>query len=585
MWKYRHKNGKLTGNAVNRTYSPFVNGVIYYISNKQPMNLFIRKTSEELLREAENEGGRGLKRVLGPWGLIALGVGVIIGAGLFSVTGIVAGEHTGPAIVVSFAIAAVACAFAGLCYAEFASMLPISGSAYTYSYFTMGELVAWIIGWDLVLEYAVAAVAVSVSWSRYFCVMLSDLGCALPAAYTACPADGGVFNVPAALLVVVLSLILMRGTKGSSRFNDLMVVLKLAVVLAFIGIGLHYVNSDHLTPFIPENTGVFGEYGWSGILRGAAIVFFAYIGFDAVSTAAQETINPLRNMPIGILGSLFICTVLYMLFAFVMTGVVDYHAYIGADSIAPAATAVANMGEAGPDGTVVPAFPWLNRGIILAILLGYASVVLVMLLGQSRVFYSMSKDGLLPPIFSHLHARFHTPARSNLFFMTIIAILAGLVPPGIAGEMTSIGTLFAFALVCLGVIVVRRTQPDAPRSFKTPLVPYVPAAGVVCCVAMMLFLPADTWIRLVMWMVLGIDIYSYYGLRHSKIGGGTVRRHGQTILSAIGGFISLLCVITGFWHQQTVGWHEDRTMLWIAVIFGVSHIFFFLVRGFAAKKK
>ena len=549
------------------------------------MNLFIRKTSEELLREAENEGGRGLKRVLGPWGLIALGVGVIIGAGLFSVTGIVAGEHTGPAIVISFAIAAVACAFAGLCYAEFASMLPISGSAYTYSYFTMGELVAWIIGWDLVLEYAVAAVAVSVSWSRYFCVMLSDLGCALPAAYTACPADGGVFNVPAALLVVVLSLILMRGTKGSSRFNDLMVVLKLAVVLAFIGIGLHYVNSDHLTPFIPENTGVFGEYGWSGILRGAAIVFFAYIGFDAVSTAAQETINPRRNMPIGILGSLFICTVLYMLFAFVMTGVVDYHAYIGADSIAPAATAVANMGEAGADGTVVPAFPWLNRGIILAILLGYASVVLVMLLGQSRVFYSMSKDGLLPPIFSHLHARFHTPARSNLFFMTIIAILAGLVPPDIAGEMTSIGTLFAFALVCLGVIVVRRTQPDAPRSFKTPLVPYVPAAGVVCCVAMMLFLPADTWIRLVMWMVLGIDIYSYYGLRHSVIGGGTVRRHGQTILSAIGGFISLLCVITGFWHQQTVGWHEDRTMLWIAVIFGVSHIFFFLVRGFAAKKK
>lgn len=549
------------------------------------MNLFIRKTSEELLREAENEGGRGLKRVLGPWGLIALGVGVIIGAGLFSVTGIVAGEHTGPAIVISFAIAAVACAFAGLCYAEFASMLPISGSAYTYSYFTMGELVAWIIGWDLVLEYAVAAVAVSVSWSRYFSVMLSDLGYPLPVAYTACPADGGVFNVPAALLVVVLSLILMRGTKGSSRFNDLMVVLKLAVVLTFIGIGLHYVNSDHLTPFISENTGVFGEYGWSGILRGAAIVFFAYIGFDAVSTAAQETINPRRNMPIGILGSLFICTVLYMLFAFVMTGVVDYHAYIGADSIAPAATAVANMGEAGADGTVVPAFPWLNRGIILAILLGYASVVLVMLLGQSRVFYSMSKDGLLPPIFSHLHARFHTPARSNLFFMTIIAILAGLVPPGIAGEMTSIGTLFAFALVCLGVIVVRRTQPDAPRSFKTPLVPYVPAAGVVCCVAMMLFLPADTWIRLVMWMVLGIDIYSYYGLRHSKIGGGTVRRHGQTILSAIGGFISLLCVITGFWHQQTVGWHEDRTMLWIAVIFGVSHIFFFLVRGFAAKKK
>ena len=548
------------------------------------MNLFIRKTSEALLREAENEGGTGLRRVLGPWGLIALGVGVIIGAGLFSVTGIVAGEHTGPAIVLSFAIAAVACAFAGLCYAEFASMLPISGSAYTYSYFTMGELVAWIIGWDLVLEYAVAAMAVSVSWSRYFCVMLSGFGIHLPAAFVACPADGGLFNLPAALLVVVLSLILVRGTKGSSRFNDFMVVLKLAVVVAFIAIGLRYVSSDNLTPFIPENTGVFGEYGWSGVLRGAAIVFFAYIGFDAVSTAAQETINPRRNMPIGILGSLLLCTLLYMLFAFVMTGVVDYHAYIGADSIAPAATAVAHMGPVEADGVVVPAFPWLNRGIIFAILLGYASVVLVMLMGQSRVFFSMSKDGLLPPVFSHLHSRFHTPARSNLLFMVVIATCSGLVPPGVAGEMTSIGTLFAFALVCLGVIVVRRTQPDAPRSFKTPLVPYIPAAGVVCCVAMMLFLPADTWIRLVMWMVLGIDVYSFYGLRHSKIGGGTVRRHGQTILSAIGVFVSLLCVITGLWHQQTVGWNADQTMLWIAVGFGVGHIFFFLVRGFTAKK-
>ena len=548
------------------------------------MNLFIRKTSEALLHEAENEGGAGLRRVLGPWGLIALGVGVIIGAGLFSVTGIVAGEHTGPAIVLSFAIAAVACAFAGLCYAEFASMLPISGSAYTYSYFAMGELVAWIIGWDLVLEYAVAAMAVSISWSRYFCVMLSGFGVHLPAAFVACPADGGVFNLPAAFLVVLLSLILVRGTKGSSRFNDFMVVLKLAVVVAFIVIGLRYVSSDNLTPFVPENTGVFGEYGWSGVLRGAAIVFFAYIGFDAVSTAAQETVNPRRNMPIGILGSLLLCTLLYMLFAFVMTGVVDYHAYIGTDSIAPAATAVAHMGPVGADGVVTPAFPWLNRGIIFAILLGYASVVLVMLMGQSRVFFSMSKDGLLPPVFSHLHSRFRTPARSNLLFMVVIAACSGLVPPGVAGEMTSIGTLFAFALVCLGVIVVRRTQPDAPRSFKTPLVPYIPAAGVVCCVAMMLFLPADTWIRLVMWMVLGIDVYSFYGLRHSKIGGGTVRRHGQTILSAIGVFVSLLCVITGLWHQQTVGWNADQTMLWIAVGFGVGHIFFFLVRGFTAKK-
>lgn len=544
------------------------------------MNLFVKKTAEELLQEAENDGGRGLKRVLGPFGLIALGVGVIIGAGLFSVTGIVAGAHTGPAIVISFALAAIACALAGLCYAEFASMIPVAGSAYTYSYFTMGELVAWIIGWDLVLEYAVAAVAISISWSKYFCIMMSDIGYALPTELTACPAEGGTFNLPAAILVIILSLILMRGTSGSSKFNDLMVTLKIAVVLAFIGIGFKYINTDNLTPFIPANTGVFGEYGWSGILRGAAIVFFAYIGFDAVSTAAQETKNPRRNMPIGIMGSLIVCSVLYMIFSLVMTGVVNYKEYIGADSIAPAATAVAHMGEMGANGTIVPAFPWLNRGIILAILLGYASVVLVMMMGQSRVFYSMSKDGLLPPLFSHLHKRYHTPARSNLLFMVLISILAGIIPPSVAGEMTSIGTLFAFSLVCLGVIVVRRTQPNAPRGFKTPFVPWVPAAGLVCCIGMMLFLPAETWIRLVMWMLIGIDIYSFYGIKHSVIGGGSVRRHGQTILSCIGVFVAFLCIVTGFWHQQTVGWHESHLMLWIASVFGVAHIFFFLVRGF-----
>lgn len=544
------------------------------------MNLFVKKTAEELLQEAENDGGRGLKRVLGPFGLIALGVGVIIGAGLFSVTGIVAGAHTGPAIVISFALAAIACALAGLCYAEFASMIPVAGSAYTYSYFTMGELVAWIIGWDLVLEYAVAAVAISISWSKYFCIMMSDIGYALPTELTACPAEGGAFNLPAAILVIILSLILMRGTSGSSKFNDLMVTLKIAVVLAFIGIGFKYINTDNLTPFIPTNTGVFGEYGWSGILRGAAIVFFAYIGFDAVSTAAQETKNPRRNMPIGIMGSLIVCSVLYMVFSLVMTGVVNYKEYIGADSIAPAATAVAHMGEMGANGTIVPAFPWLNRGIIVAILLGYASVVLVMMMGQSRVFYSMSKDGLLPPLFSHLHKRYHTPARSNLLFMVLISILAGIIPPSAAGEMTSIGTLFAFSLVCLGVIVVRRTQPNSPRGFKTPFVPWVPAAGLVCCIGMMLFLPAETWIRLVMWMLIGIDIYSFYGIKHSVIGGGSVRRHGQTILSCIGVFVAFLCIVTGFWHQQTVGWHESHLMLWIASVFGVAHIFFFLVRGF-----
>lgn len=548
------------------------------------MDLFIKKSADELLLEAENEGGKGLRRVLGTWGLIALGVGVIIGAGLFSVTGIVAGEHTGPAIILSFAVAAFCCALAGLCYAEFASMIPVAGSAYTYSYFTMGELVAWIIGWDLVLEYALAAMTVSISWSRYFCVIMRDIGIHLPVEWTACPADGGIFNLPATLLIVLLSLILMRGTKGSSKFNDFLVILKVSVVLLFIIIGFKYIRTDNLTPFIPENTGTFGEYGWSGILRGAAIVFFAFLGFDAISTAAQETKNPRKNMPIGILGSLLICTILYMIFALVMTGVVDYHAYKGADSIAPAATAIAHMGEVGKDGVVIPAYPWLNRGIILAILLGYTSVVLVTLMGQSRVFYSMSKDGLLPPIFSHLHKRFHTPARSNALFMTVIGLLAGVVPASVAGEMTSIGTLFAFALVCLGVIVVRRTQPHAPRSFKTPFVPWIPAAGVVCCVSMMLFLPADTWIRLVMWMLIGLDIYAAYGVTHSVIGGGTKQRHGQTVLNIIGGFIGVLCVITGFWHQQTLGWDADTTLFWIATIFGLAHIFFFIVRGFVAHK-
>lgn len=544
------------------------------------MDLFVKKTADELLREAGNEGGKGLKRVLGMWGLIALGVGVIIGAGLFSVTGIVAGEHTGPAIILSFALAALCCALAGLCYAEFASMIPVAGSAYTYSYFTMGELVAWIIGWDLVLEYALAAMTVSISWSRYFTIMLSDLGWHLPQAWTACPADGGVFNLPATLLIVLLSFILMRGTKGSSKFNDFLVVLKIAVVLIFIYVGFKYINTDNLTPFVPQNTGVFGEYGWSGVLRGAAIVFFAFLGFDAISTAAQETQNPRRNMPIGILGSLLICTLLYMVFALVMTGVVDYHAYKGADSIAPAATAIAHMGPTAADGTVTPAYPWLNRGIILAILMGYASVVLVTLLGQSRVFYSMSRDGLLPPIFSHLHKRYHTPARSNALFMVVIGLLAGVVPASVAGEMTSIGTLFAFALVCLGVIVVRRTQPNVPRGFKTPFVPWVPAAGVVCCVSMMLFLPADTWIRLVMWMLIGLDVYSTYGVRHSVSGNGTMRRTGQSVLNGIGVIVAVLCVMTGFWHQQTVGWNERHLMLWIAVLFGIGHIFYYLVRGF-----
>ena len=539
------------------------------------MDLFARKPIESLQEDPDN--GNGLKRVLGPWGLIALGVGVIVGAGLFSVTGIVAGAHTGPAITLSFVLAAVACALAGLCYAEFASMLPVSGSAYAYSYVTMGELVAWIIGWDLVLEYAVAALTISISWSRYFCMFVEGLGWNIPMELSACPAEGGIINVPAMAIVVLLSFILATGTKGSGRVNDFLVILKLLVVVSFIVLGWQYINTDNYQPYLPANTGVFGEYGWSGVFRGAAILFFAYIGFDAVSTAAQETINPRRNMPIGILGSLLVCTILYVLFAHVMTGVVNYTAFRGQDSIAPAATAVAHMGKM-VDGHIVPAYPWLNKGIVLAILLGYSSVIMVMLMGQSRVFYNMSRDGLLPSFFSHLHDKFRTPFRSNMLFMVLIAIFAGIVPAGVAGEMTSIGTLFAFTLVCAGVIVVRRSMPEAERGFKTPFVPLVPALGMACCLGMMLFLSADTWIRLVIWMLIGIDIYSKYGVSHSHLGGHTHKRHGQTLLNCLGILLGFLCLVTGFWHQQSAGWEADRTLFYLSIAFGFIHIIYYSVR-------
>ncbi len=542
------------------------------------MNLFVRKPIAGILNEAGKSGQEHMKRVLGPFGLIALGVGVIIGAGLFSVTGGVAANYTGPAITLSFAIAAVACCFAGLCYAEFASMLPISGSAYTYSYATMGELIAWIIGWDLVLEYAVAATTVSISWSRYFCMFMEGLGHPLPLSLTACPSEGGWMNLPAVVIVVLMSLLLMIGTRDSSLFNGVIVFLKVAVVVAFIVLGWKYIRTENYTPYIPGNTGVFGEYGFSGILRGAAIVFFAYIGFDAVSTAAQETRNPRRNMPIGILGSLLICTILYILFAHVLTGVTHYSSYSGLESIAPVATAINQMGEPGPDGVIHPDYPWLNRGIVLAILLGYASVILVMLMGQSRVFFSMSKDGLLPRLFSRLHPKFQTPARSNLLFMVLISVLAAFVPAQVAGEMTSIGTLFAFILVCAGVIVVRKTMPDAPRSFKVPFVPYIPALGIMVCLTLMIFLPADTWLRLVMWMLLGIDVYALYSIKHSKLGGGTERRHGQTVLNFIGMGLSVLCILTAFWHQQVAGWEESKVLLILSFVFAAAHLGYYLIR-------
>ena len=542
------------------------------------MGLFIKKPFAALQTEANESGNKTLKRVLGPWSLIALGVGVIIGAGLFSITGTVAAGYTGPAITLSFAIAAIGCCFAGLCYAEFASMIPVAGSAYTYSYATMGELIAWIIGWDLVLEYTVAATTVSISWSRYLVVFLEGVGINIPHALAACPWDGGIVNIPAALIVVLMSLFLIRGTEGSSIFNGFIVFLKVAVILIFVVLGWKYINAENYVPYIPANTGTLGEFGLSGVLRGAAIVFFAFLGFDAVSTAAQETKNPKRDMPVGILGSLLICTILYMVFAYVMTGVAHYSEFAGQQGIAPVAVAIDHMGHADASGMIHPDYPWLNRAIVLAILFGYCSVIMVTLLGQSRVFLSMSRDGLLPPFFSKIHEKYRTPAHSTLLFMVVVGGLAAFVPARVAGEMTSIGTLFAFTLVCAAVLIVRKSMPDVHRAFKTPFVPVVPILGILTCLCMMLFLPADTWIRLVLWMLIGLDVYACYGVKHSKLEHHVKRRKGLTILNMTGIALSVLSVITGLWHQQTVGWEEDKTLLVISFVFAFTHCAFYMVR-------
>lgn len=493
---------------------------------KSMSNLWVKKPMKVLMAEAEGEAG-GLKRTLGATSLVALGIGAIIGAGLFSITGLAAANNAGPAVTISFIIAAIGCAFAGLCYAEFASMIPVAGSAYTYSYATMGEFIAWIIGWDLVLEYAVGAATVSISWSRYLQKLLGDyFGIHLDPKITLSPFEtatnaagetiSGIINLPAVFIVVLMSLVLIRGTRESAFVNGLIVALKVAVVLIFIGLGWSYIDTANYSDYIPDNRGTWGEMGWSGVLRAAGIIFFAYIGFDAVSTAAQEAKNPKRDMPIGILVSLFICTILYILFAHVMTGVANYQSFAGQDGIAPVAVAIDHIGHTGPDGTIIPDFPWLNKAIIIAILAGYASVIMVMLLGQSRVFFSMSKDGLLPRVFSQVHGKFRTPAKSNLLFMLFVSLFAAFVPASVVGEMTSIGTLFAFALVCLGVLVMRYRMPDLPRAFRTPFVPVIPILGILACLLMMLSLPLDTWIRLIIWLAIGLAVYFGYSSKNSR---------------------------------------------------------------------
>lgn len=485
------------------------------------MGVFSKKSIPALIAEANEQGEGTLKKTFTSWGLVALGVGAIVGAGLFSLTGIAAADNAGPAVAISFIIAALGCAFAGLCYAEFSSMLPVAGSAYTYSYATMGEFIAWIIGWDLVLEYALASATVAVSWSQYFNELLKIFGFEIPIAFLKGPFEGGFINIPAIIIVCLLSLLLMRGSQESARVNNVLVILKVTVVLIFIALGWQFINPANHDPFIPVNVGeemvksgemslsaffsseYFGEYGWSGIMRAAGVVFFAFIGFDAVSTAAQEAKNPKKGMPFGIIGSLIICTVLYVLFAYVLTGLENYLMF--KNDAKPVATAFAKTG-----------YHFLNTALIVTIIAGYTSVILVMLLGQSRVFYSMSKDGLLPKMFSDLSKR-QTPWKTNIIFMIFVSLFAGFVPVADLGHMVSIGTLFAFTLVCIGILVLRKTNPEIERPFRTPFVPLVPILGIIVCLVMMVSLPIESWERLGIWLGLGLIIYFVYSKKHSKM--------------------------------------------------------------------
>lgn len=521
-------------------------------------NLFAKKSITKLIQESEGGGGDGhghtLKRTLSATNLILLGIGAVIGTGIFVLTGSAAAQFAGPGLVISFIIAGVACAFAGLCYAEFAAMIPIAGSAYTYGYATLGELIAWIIGWDLILEYMFGAATVAVGWSGYVVSFLRDLNIHIPPQWwnapgielvqdpktnawmqitdqltqqytsqgvdmAALPHATGVFNLLAAGAILLITVILIVGIQESARFNNFIVFIKLFVVLAFILAGGYYllrnpaVAAQNWTPFVPDNTGEFGHYGWSGILRAAGVIFFAYIGFDAVSTAAQEAKNPQRDMPVGLLGSLAICTVLYILVSAILTGIVDYRQLNVAEPIAV--------------GIEATGYTVLTDLVKIGAIAGLSSVMLVMLLGQPRIFYSMSRDGLIPPLFGKVHPKFQTPYISSILIGIVAAITAGALPIAQLGEMTSIGTLLAFIIVCGGVWYMRVQDPERARPFRTPWVPLVPILGMVVCFAMMASLNVHTWYRLLGWLAIGLIIYFTYSRKHSKLNQEPVAHSGQ----------------------------------------------------------
>jgi APA family basic amino acid/polyamine antiporter len=476
-------------------------------------DIFYKKPVEQFAPEP-GPGGYSLKRALGPFDLTMLGIGAIIGAGIFVITGQAAAQYAGPGIVISFMLSATACILAGLCYAEFASLIPAAGSAYTYAYAALGQIFAMIIGWDLVLEYLFAMSCVAVGWSGYAASFLKDFGIVIPAGVAATPFGfsqtagwhwtGGLVNLPAVFIIVLLTALVAAGIRESAKANRVIVFIKMTAILLFIGFGIWYVSPQNWTPFIPENTGEFGSFGWSGILRGAGVVFFAYIGFDAVSTAAQEAKNPQRDMPIGIMASLVICTILYVAVSAVLTGMVHY----------------SQLGTAAPVALALdrhPELAWLAGWIKLGAIAGMTSVMLVMLLGQPRIFYAMSRDGLLPPLFRKVHPKHRTPYIGTLITGVLAAVIGGLFPVTILGELVSIGTLLAFATVCIGVLVLRYTRPDLPRPFRVRAPWLVCVSGALICAGMMASLPHDTWLRLLVWTLLGFLIYVFYGYRHSEL--------------------------------------------------------------------